>query len=168
MIVRFYRSFSAFSSLNSFTKFQSRPFGKKKTPREEPSQSVDFDIEKLKQEMDATMKGFETNLQKISIGRGDPRLFDKIYVPNKHTELSNIAQIIPKNANELSIKPFDPKDLEAALAALNLSEMKITTRKDGAGVINVTIPKPTQEFKNELIKQAKEFCEDAKQCIRKK
>ena len=82
--------------------------------------------------------------------------------------MSSIAQIIPKNANEITIKPFDPVDVDCALEALNLSEIKMTCRKDASGVIHVNIPKPTQDFRTELIKQAKSFCEDTKQSIRKK
>lgn len=149
-----------------------RFFSKKKNQRDsKPVQvpvEIDFDIEKIEKEMSATVKLFEGNLHKISVGRGDPRVFDEVYVPAKHATLSEISQIIPKNANEITVKPFDPKDVEAALAALNSSEIRMNCRKDASGVIHINIPKPTQEFRIELIKQARQLSEETKQNIRKK
>jgi ribosome recycling factor len=168
MVIRIVRFFNSISQNKNFSGLLIRQFGKKKQGRNEESVQIEFDIEKVKREMESSMKAFENNLQRISIGRGDPRIFDQIYVQSKHTTLSSIAQIIPKNANEITIKPFDPKDIEDTLTALNMSEIKINARKEGTEVISVSIPKPTQEFRNELIKQAKEFCEDTKQNIRKK
>ena len=66
------------------------------------------------------------------------------------------------------MKPFDPEDLDETLSALNISDIKMICRKDQVGTIHISIPKPTQEFRNELIKQARLACEESKQNIRKK
>ena len=146
-----------------------RLFAKKtKNVKEEQASQFSFDIEKVKREMEMSLKHFESHLQKISVGRGDPRMFDKLYVQAKHTELSNLACVTPVNANEISIKPFDVEDVENVLLALNTSSIKMQTRKEGNGTISVTIPKATQEFRSELVRQAREFCEEAKQNIRSK
>lgn len=144
--------------------------GKNNKDSKEDKQKVDFefDMEKVKKEMDSAVKSFEVSLQKISIGRGDPKMFDSIYIPSKKTELASLAQITPKNANELTIKPFDPADIETILSALNSSELRVQFRKEGNTLIYVTIPKPTPEYKNTLIKQAREYFEETKQNIRKK
>jgi ribosome recycling factor len=79
-----------------------------------------------------------------------------------------LAQVTPKNANELLIKPFDVENMEPILAALNSSELRFQYRKEGTTAIHVTIPKATIEYKTQLIKQAHDFFEETKQNIRKK
>ena len=82
-------------------------------------------------------------MTRIKVGRGDPKLFDQIYVPGKKTNLSEIAEIIPKNSQELIVKPFDPKDVNLTMAALNTCSLQVGASKEGIGSIIVTIPKPT-------------------------
>ncbi|OMJ66903.1 hypothetical protein SteCoe_36098 [Stentor coeruleus] len=172
MILRFSRFVHTKFYLNTLgSQAPVRFFAKKgsKNSKEEPQGStINFDMEKLKREMDTSIKNFENSLQKVTIGRGDPRIFDKVYVQQKHTNLANIAQIIPKNANEITIKPFDSSDIEDILTALNLSEIRVQARKEAGGIIHITIPKPTNDYRNELIKQARDFAEETRQSLRKK
>jgi ribosome recycling factor len=158
-------SFNSQLSFRFFSKKGKQGKGKE-TKNELPE--FDFDIENLKKDFDSSIKSFENSLQKITVGRGDPRILDKVYVQGLHCELSSIAQVVPKNANELLIKPFDLENIEPILSALNSSNMRFQYRKEGNSTIQVIIPKPTQEYKAQLVKQAKDFCEETKQNIRKK
>lgn len=127
----------------------------------------EFDFDNLRSEMEATMEWLHNQLEKVKLGRGDPRVFDNVTVHSKKTILSNIAQIIPRSANELLVKPFDSKDLDDVLTALSASDLNVTARKDAQGLVQVTIPKPTQELRNELIKQVKNYGEQAKNSVRR-
>jgi len=148
--------------------FSKKSKNTKDSKEDKPKSNFEFDLDKVQKDMDSALKAFDNSLQKISIGRGDPKIFDSIHVQSKKTNLASLAQITPKNANELTIKPFDSADVETILSALNLSDLRVQYRKEGNLSIHVTIPKPTQEYKNELIKQAKEYYEETKQNIRKK
>ena len=164
-------TFNAQLSIRAFSKKQKSGKGGKESKAGkdgEETAEFEFDLDKLKGEMDASVKAFDNSLQKITVGRGDPRVLDKVYVQTKHTELSSLAQVTPKNANELLIKPFDADNIEPILAALNSSELRFQYRKEGTSAIHVTIPKPTLEYKTQLIKQAHDYFEETKQNIRKK
>ena len=144
-----------------------RFFAKKRDAPKAPAPEIDFDLESLEGEMQKSIVTFEHNLQKLTIGRGDPRVFDELYVPSKKAYLSSLAQVVLKNANEVLVKPFDAKDVDGTIAALHSSDIKANITKDPTGTIHVTIPKPSQEYRTELVRKAKAYAEEAKVQVRK-
>ncbi|CAG9322939.1 unnamed protein product [Blepharisma stoltei] len=136
--------------------------------RNQSDEEVDeeFDIEPIKKDMAKPLKHFEECLQRVTLSRGDPRIFDELYVTSKHDNLSNLAQVAMRNASEVSIKPFDAANTDAIITAIQAANLNVNCRKEGSGTISVSIPKPTKEMRNELIKQAKQYLEETKNSIR--
>lgn len=182
--IRLFRAFSVFPIQRTpiLPPFQFREFAKKKggkaddkkeksrdRRRQEEAESADdveFDMDQIREDMSKPLKFFEESLQKIKIGRGDPRIFDELYVASKKDHLINLAQVMMKNSNELTIKPFDEDDVDQIITAINLANINVTCRKDTHGSITITIPKPTKELRNELVKQARVALEETKSSIR--
>ena len=147
-------------------RFFAKQKGKKPKEMESESVEINFDIDSIKQEMKDSIDKLDEQLNKIRIGRVDPRMLDEVWVNDVGSSISDIAQVTPKGSTELLVKVFDSNHTESAYIALNSSSLNLMYRKDATGTIFVTVPKPTQELKDELNKKAKHYTEDAKNAVR--
>jgi len=147
-------------------RFFAKQKGKKPKETESEPVEINFDLDAIKQEMTLSLDKLEEQLSKIRLGRVDPRMLDEVWVNDVGSRLSDIAQVTPKGSTELLVKVFDSNHAESAYIALNSSSLNLIYRKDATGTIFVTVPKPTQELKDELSKKAKHFSEDAKNAVR--
>ena len=75
--------------------------------------------------MRASLSNLEEKLAQIRIGRGDPKLFEQLFVPKINTIISEIAEVTAKSSREMIIKPFDVKDREPTMNAINACNLEV-------------------------------------------
>lgn len=109
----------------------------------------------------------EETYGEIRAGRANPRILDKIMVMyyGSQTPINQVASISVPEAKQILIKPWDKnvlKDLERALIEADLG---ITPQNDGQN-IRLNFPDLTGERRKEIVKELKEYAEDAKVSVR--
>ena len=150
-----------------------RSFGSKKKGGKghkddrEPEVENDFDLDVVKTDMEGVVEKYQERLSKLKLGRLDPKILDDIRVTDKSAKLKDLAQIVPRSSVEFFVKLFDPKNLDSALNAIATSNMQLSARKDSLTSFIVNVPKANEEVKNEMVKEAKQMCEQTKNAIRK-
>lgn len=106
-------------------------------------------------------------LGKIRSGRASPKMLDGVRAEcyGEMTPLAQVAQIMVPEPRELTVKPFDPSNLNPILAALSRPELRLNPQADG-DKIRIKLPTLTAENRKEYVKQAKQTVEKARQELR--
>lgn len=117
--------------------------------------------------MQQAIEALKRDLSSFRTGRPSPSLLARVrasYYGNP-TPLNEMAAITIGDGNVLVVKPWEKSvlgDIEKAILEANLN---LTAVNDGE-VIRVPVPPPTTQRRQELVKQAKQRCEEAKVTIR--
>ena len=83
------------------------------------------------------------------------------YVP-----LLSVAQVSVKDTNTLIVTAFDVNDAASVEAAIRASDLGLEPARD-AKIVRVGLPKMTTDFRNSLVRRAKENAEKAKVRMRR-
>jgi ribosome recycling factor len=82
------------------------------------------------------------------------------------TPLNQLSTVSAQDARMLVIQPFDRKSIAAIERAIKEANLGFNPQNDGI-VIRIPIPALNEERRRQLVKQAKDECEDSKIAIRK-
>jgi len=117
--------------------------------------------------MEKAADHLQQELRGVRTGRASPGLVEHLKVEyyGSPTDLKAIASIQVPEATKLLIKPFSPGDLKLIEKAFNESKLGLTTQSDGRQMF-VNLPPMSQERRNQMAGQCKEFGERAKIVIR--
>lgn len=130
-----------------------------------------LELELLFEELDErngkTIKSFTTELANLRAGRANMHILDGITVDyyGAPTPLNQVANISIPEARILMINVWDnsiTKKVEKAIIDANIG---IMPNNDGK-VIRLVFPEPTEERRRALVKDIKNFAENAKVAIR--
>ena len=119
------------------------------------------------EQMEKTIQNLQHRFTNIRAGRANPAMLDGVNVNyyGVPTPLKQLATISVPEARQLMIKPYDKStigDIEKAIYEANLG---IAPNNNGETVI-LNIPALTEDSRRDLVKQAKEYAEDAKIALR--
>jgi ribosome recycling factor len=109
----------------------------------------------------------ESDLATFRTGRASPGLVERITVEAYGAEVSlkQVALISVPEAQQLAIRPYDPKLLGAIEKAILKSDVGITPNNDGHSIW-LTMPRLTEERRRDLTRQVARRVEEAKIAIR--
>lgn len=126
-----------------------------------------FDLKKYKSQMKKPVKAYQKNLDRVRIGRANPKILDGITFPyyGVDTPINQAATISVPEARLLVIQPWDKKNLQPIEKAILASNIGITPNNDGQ-VIRLPFPELTEERRQEEIKNVSKMAEDTKVSIR--
>lgn len=104
----------------------------------------------------------------FQVGRVSPSILDGvgIEVYGTKTPLSQLASITNQGGQLLIIQPWDPHILKEIEKALRLCDRNYNPAVEGT-IIRLPFPPLTEEKRKEIVKSAKEKCEEAKIRIKK-
>ena len=124
-------------------------------------------IEDFITKMDKSLVSLKESLSTLRAGKVTPQLLDKVTVVayGEKCLLKSVAQISGISATDLQVKTFDPSSIKDIISALNKADLGCTVTQNGNAVI-LKFPVPSEERRQDLIKQAKKYCEDGKVAIR--
>ncbi len=127
------------------------------------SEYTDF----AKSHMTKAISALKTNFSKVRTGRANPQVLDGIKVDyyGQPTPILQLAGIKVPEPTVLAVEPWDKSSLKAIEKAIEASDLGITPSNDGV-TIRLPFPKPTQQRRLELVKECKQYAEDAKVAIR--
>lgn len=129
--------------------------------------NMELIIEECQERMEKTIESLKSNLSTIRSGKVSPMILDRVMVEyyGELTPLKSIASIQTPSATSLVIRPFDPSSLKAIQQAISNSDLNVNPTSD-SGVIRLNFPPLSSERRDEFVKHAKKYCEDAKIAIR--
>ena len=123
---------------------------------------------KLKENIEKALNSLQGDLYKIQTNRANPSMLDNIKI-NYHGTIVPINQlsiITSPGSRIITIKPFDKSIIAQIGKAIANSDLGFAINNNGA-TINITVPSPTVERRNSLIKVVHKLGEKYKIAIRK-
>ena len=119
---------------------------------------------KMKKSIDHLMEEFDS----IRAGRANPAVLDHIMVNyyDTPTPINQLAAVSVAEARVLVIQPWDMSVLRGIEKAIQTSDLGVNPQNDGK-VIRLVFPQLTEERRRELVKQCKNYAEEARVAVRK-
>ena len=124
-------------------------------------------LEEFVEKMDKSTASLKESLGTLRAGKVTAQLLDKVTVVAYGEEclLKSVAQISALSATDLSVKTFDPSIIKDLVSGLNKADLGCTVTQNGNAII-LKFPAPSEDRRQDLIKQAKKYTEDGKVAIR--
>ena len=124
-------------------------------------------LKKAGESMDRRLEHMRTEFSEIRAGRANPAVLDKVTVDyyGVPTPVTQVAAVKTPEAHMLLIEPWDKALVNAIVKAISASDLGITPNSDGT-VVRLPFPAPTEERRRELVKECREYAEQAKVSIR--
>ncbi|MCA9715767.1 MAG: ribosome recycling factor [Myxococcales bacterium] len=103
------------------------------------------------------------NLAQVRTGRANPSILDAIRVDcyGSKMSLKQVSTVSVGDARLLVIKPWDRNMIPPIEKAINSAALGLNASNDGT-VVRVPIPQLTEERRQDLVKQARKYGEEAK------
>eukprot|EP01132_Coremiostelium_polycephalum_P004014 gene4014-5017_t len=126
------------------------------------------DLTPVKDSCEKTLDFVRREYSNIRFGRANPELLERINVetPNGNSLIQHLGMISVKDPITIAITLYDATLTKYVEKALQVSDLKLQPVTQGS-VIKVTLPKPTQDLRQKLIKTVNGIAEDAKVSIRR-
>ena len=124
-------------------------------------------LEEFVEKMDKSTASLKESLGTLRAGKVTAQLLDKVTVVayGEKCLLKSVAQISALSATDLSVKTFDPSIINDLVSGLNKADLGCTVTQNGNAII-LKFPAPSEDRRQDLIKQAKKYTEDGKVAIR--
>lgn len=110
---------------------------------------------------------YEGNLTRISTGRANPRILERIKVQyyGEFIPLTQVCAVSVPESHQILIKPFDLAITKDIFAAIQSSHLGFVAVNEG-DKIRITLPEITTQRRKELVKQIAKYEEEAHIAIR--
>ena len=123
--------------------------------------------ENITAHMDKSLESLKHNFSKVRTGRANANILSDISVDyyGVPTPVTQVAAVKTPEAHMLLIEPWDKALVNAIVKAISASDLGITPNSDGT-VVRLPFPDPPEERRRELVKECREYAEQAKVSIR--
>ncbi len=130
-------------------------------------EEIELQLEETQELMQKAVDHTAAELVKIRAGKAMPNLLDGIMVSyyGAPTPLTQVASVTTPDARTLTIKPWERNLISEIERSIVNSDLGLAPQNNGEIVI-LTIPPLTEERRKNLVKQAKNECENGKISIR--
>lgn len=128
---------------------------------------AEVDIKEFKRRMDTAMDVLKKELSGLRTGRASPSLLDPILVDayGQKTPIPRLANISVPEPRQLTIQVWDRGLVTSVEKAIREANLGLNPQSDGQ-VIRLHIPALTQERRQELVKVAGKYAEQARVSVR--
>ena len=120
-----------------------------------------------REKMGKAIESLENNLSVLRTGRANPGILKKIVVDyyGSTMPIDQVASITTPDARTLVITPWDRGALNPIEKAIRDSDLGLNPNNKG-DTIFISLPMLTEERRKDLVKNAKNYAEDARIAIR--
>ena len=128
---------------------------------------IDEILMSAEERMEKAITALKENFMGVRTGRANAMVLDRIKVDyyGVPTPINQMAGVKTPDAHMLVIEPWDKGVLGAIEHAIMESDLGVTPNNDGS-VIRLPFPALTEDRRRELVKQCKEYAEEARVAIR--
>ena len=125
-------------------------------------------LKDLEQSMDKKIVRFSEEMSKVLPGRANADILNNVTVDVSGSRMTivELGQVTMKAPNKLAVSVFDPSTCSIVASAIRDSGLGITVSTEGNNTINCSIPKPSQEARENQAKSVHKAAEKAKLDIR--
>jgi ribosome recycling factor len=129
--------------------------------------SEEPDLDDLGKRMDGAVEVLRKELQGLRTGRASASLLEPITVPAYGSEmpLNQVSTINVPEPRMLSVQVWDRSMVKAVEKAIRTAPLGLNPAVDGT-LIRVPLPELSQERRNELVKVAHKYAEQARIAVR--
>jgi|TARA_B000000475_G_scaffold136468_1_gene110022 ribosome recycling factor len=130
-------------------------------------EEINFYLEEAKESMVKAIDHFETEIAKVRAGKASPSMFNGVNVDyyGSATPINQVASVTNQDARTLVISPWEKPMLQEIERAIMGANLGVTPMNDG-DFIRIVMPPLTEERRRDLVKQVKEYSENAKISLR--
>lgn len=120
-----------------------------------------------REKMGKAIESLENNLSVLRTGRANPGILKKIVVDyyGSSVPIDQVASISTPDARTLVITPWDRGALNPIEKAIRDSDLGLNPNNKG-DTIFISLPMLTEERRKDLVKNAKNYAEDARIAVR--
>ncbi len=124
-------------------------------------------LEQAKKKMNAAIEHLKTELKGLRTGRASPALVENVTVEayGARMRIQEMATITTPEPRLLLIVPFDPSNAGAIAKAIEAANLNVRAVAEG-NLVRIKVPEMDANMRQEMAKQAKRKCEEAKISIR--
>ncbi len=124
-------------------------------------------LDECKDRMSKSITSLKDSFATLRAGRVSPQLLDRVTVVcyGEPMPLRNVATVTVLSPTDLQVRPFDPSTLKDILGGLNKADLGCNPTTN-SGAIILKFPAPSEDRRQDLVKQAKKYAEDGKVAIR--
>lgn len=117
--------------------------------------------------MNKTIEALRRDLGSVRAGRATPAMLDKVTVEYYGSQMpvNQVASVTSPEPRMLTIAPWDKSMLGEIEKAIQRSDLGLNPNNDGS-VIRLVIPAPTEQRRQELVKQVRRIAEEARVGVR--
>lgn len=128
---------------------------------------TEIDLDDIERRMDGAVETLKTELNGLRTGRASASLLEPIKadVYGAMTPLDQIGTISVPDARLLSVQVWDKGNVSAVEKAIRESGLGLNPSADGQ-LIRIPLPELNEERRQELVKVAKGYAEQAKVAVR--
>lgn len=129
--------------------------------------SGNFDLKDLERRMRASLDSLKRELQGLRTGRASAHLLDPVQVSiyGSKMPINQVATVTTPDSRTISVQVWDRGQVQAVEKGIREANIGINPIIDGA-VIRLPIPPLTGERRQELVKMAHKYAEQARVAIR--
>jgi ribosome recycling factor len=130
-------------------------------------EEVNFIIDSMKEQMDASIVHLENELTKIRAGRANTSMLEGVFVDyyGTRTPLNQVANVNTPDARTISVQPWEKSMLDPITKAIQAANLGLNPTNNGSLII-MNVPALTEERRKDLVKKTKGEGEHAKVSIR--
>lgn len=131
------------------------------------TEEVQMYLEDAKEKMESALNHLEKELLKIRAGKASPSMLQGVMVDyyGSMTPLAQVANVSVPDPRTIAVQPWEKQMINPIEKAILNSNLGFNPDNNGE-VIRINIPALTEERRNDLVKQSKSECENAKVSIR--
>ena len=120
-----------------------------------------------RERMGKAIEALEGSLSVLRTGRANPGILKKIVVDyyGSPTPLDQLANITTPDSRTLNIQPYDRSAVAAIEKAIRDSDLGLNPNNKGDAIF-ITLPVLTEERRRDLVKNARNYAEEAKVAVR--
>lgn len=124
-------------------------------------------LDQTKKKMNAVLEHLKIELKGLRTGRANAGMLDTVHVEvyGSRMKLKELANVSVPEARLLLISPFDPQNVHAIAKGVEAANLNLQPIVDG-NVVRIKVPEMDKKVREEMCKQARKKCEDAKVAVR--
>lgn len=124
-------------------------------------------IKETEKKMQGAIEHLKHELKGLRTGRANPAVLESVHVEvyGAQMRIQDIASISVPEPRQLLISPFDAKNVHAIAKGIEAANLNLQAVVDG-NVVRIRVPEMDQSVRQEMVKQARRKCEEAKVGIR--
>lgn len=124
-------------------------------------------IKETEKKMQGAIEHLKHELKGLRTGRANPAVLESVHIEVYGTQMriQDVASISVPEPRQLLISPFDAKNVHAIAKGIEAANLNLQAVVDG-NVVRIRVPEMDQSVRQEMVKQARRKCEEAKVGIR--